>query len=69
VAVSLGGGHLLVGRSLAARGSDATQVLAFELAEADAVLGVSDVEVGHGPEPGEAAGLAGGSGRSPWSGV
>jgi hypothetical protein len=34
-------------------------VLAFELAEADAVLGVGDLEVKHGPHEGQAAGLAG----------
>jgi hypothetical protein len=34
-------------------------VLAFELAEPDAVLGVGDVEVEDGPDQGEAAGLAG----------
>jgi hypothetical protein len=34
-------------------------VLAFELAESDAVLGVGDVEVEDGPDEGEAAGLAG----------
>src|SRR5215207_10962374 len=59
VAVSLGGAHLLVGRSLTALVSHAAQALAFELAEADAVLGVGDVEVEHGPDEGEAAGLAG----------
>ena len=31
----------------------------MELAEADAVLGVGDVEVKHGPDEGQAAGLAG----------
>jgi hypothetical protein len=34
-------------------------VLAFELVEPDAVLGVGDVEVEHGPDQGEAAGLVG----------
>jgi hypothetical protein len=34
-------------------------VLAFELAEPDAVLGVGDVEVEDRPDEGEAAGLAG----------
>jgi hypothetical protein len=32
--------------------------LAFELVEADAVFGVGDVDVEHGPDEGEAAGLA-----------
>ena len=47
--------------------SDALKALAFELGELDAVGGVADVEVENGPDEGEAAGLAGGSGRSPWS--
>src|SRR4030095_13874331 len=59
VAVSLCGGHLLVGRLFTARASDPAQVLAFELAEPDAVLGVGDVEVKDGPDEREAAGLAG----------
>jgi hypothetical protein len=59
VVLSLGGAHLLVGRFFAAGVSDSAQVLAFELAEPDAVLGVGDVEVKHGPDEGEAAGLAG----------
>jgi hypothetical protein len=33
--------------------------LVFELAEPDAIGGVADVEVEHGPDQGEAAGLAG----------
>jgi hypothetical protein len=39
--------------------SDAAQVLVFELAESDAVLGVGDVKVEDGPDEREAAGLAG----------
>jgi hypothetical protein len=39
--------------------SDAAQALAFELAEPDAVLGDGDVEVEHGPDERQAAGLAG----------
>jgi len=35
------------------------EVLAFELGELDAVGGVADVEVEHGPDEGEAAGLVG----------
>ena len=35
------------------------EVLALELGEVDAVGGVSDVEVEHGPDEREAAGLAG----------
>ena len=57
--VSLGGAHLLVGRLFASFVSDPAQALAFELAEADAVLGVGDVEVKDGPDEREAAGLAG----------
>src|SRR5687768_18232888 len=59
VALSLSRGHLLVGRSFASGVSHPAQALAFELAEADAVLGVGDVEVKHGPDEREAAGLAG----------
>jgi hypothetical protein len=59
VALSLSGARLLVGRFLAAGVSHSAQVVAFELAEPDAVLGVGDVEVKHGPHEGEAAGLAG----------
>jgi hypothetical protein len=44
-------------------------LLAFELGELDAVGGEGDVEVKHGPDEGEAAGLAGGSDRSPWCGA
>jgi hypothetical protein len=39
--------------------SDSAQVLAFELAEPDAVLGVGGVELQDGPGEREAAGLAG----------
>jgi hypothetical protein len=39
--------------------SQPLEALAFELAEPDAVLGVCDVEVKHGPDEREAAGLAG----------
>jgi hypothetical protein len=35
------------------------ETLVFELAEPDAIGGVADVEVEHGPDQGEAAGLAG----------
>jgi hypothetical protein len=59
VAVSLCGAHLLVGRWFASGVSDSAQALAFELVEPDAVLGVGDVEVEHGPYEREAAGLAG----------
>jgi hypothetical protein len=58
VVVSLGGVHLLVGRWFASGVSDPAQVLAFELAEPDPVLGVG-VEVKDGPDEREAAGLAG----------
>jgi hypothetical protein len=59
VALSLSGARLLVGRLFAAGVSHSAQVVAFELAEPDAVLGVGDVEVKHGPDEGQAAGLAG----------
>jgi hypothetical protein len=59
VALILGGAYLLIGRSVGSGVSHPAQVLAFELAEADAVLGVGDVEVKDGPDDGEAAGLAG----------
>ena len=39
--------------------ADALEVAAFELGEPDAVGGVADVEVKHGPDQREAAGLAG----------
>jgi hypothetical protein len=39
--------------------SDPLEALAFEFAEPDAVGGVGDVEVEHGPDEGEATGLAG----------
>ena len=57
--VSLGGGHLLGDVLLVAFVADALEVLAFELGELDAVGGVADVEVKHGPDEREAAGLAG----------
>jgi hypothetical protein len=41
------------------RVSHALEALAFECAEAHAVFGVGEVEVEHGPDEGEAAGLAG----------
>jgi hypothetical protein len=59
VVVSLSGAHLLVSRSVASEVSHPAQVLVFELAEPDAVLGVSDVEIEDGPDEPEAAGLAG----------
>src|SRR5438105_4787765 len=58
--VSLSGCHLLVsGLLFIARVSHAREALAFELAEAHALLGVGEVEVEDGPDEGEAAGLAG----------
>jgi len=57
--VSLSGSHLLVVAGLFAAGvSHAEQALAFELVEADAVLGVGEVDVEDGPDEREAAGLA-----------
>jgi hypothetical protein len=38
--------------------SQPLEALAFELGELDAVGGVGDVEVKHGPDQGQAAGLA-----------
>ena len=57
--VSLGGGHLLGGGLVVALVSETAQVLAFELGEPDAVGGVGDVEIEHGPDERQAAGLAG----------
>src|SRR5207245_9729398 len=55
---SLCGAHLLEDRLLTALVSDPLEALALELGELDAVGGVTDVEVEHGPDEGETAGLA-----------
>jgi hypothetical protein len=58
--VSLSGGDLLFsGLWFVVCVSHSREALAFELAEAHAVLGVGEVEVKHGLDEGEAAGLAG----------
>jgi len=59
VVVSLCGAHLLGGRVFTAFVSDPLEALALEFGELDAVGGVADVEVKHGPDEREAAGLAG----------
>ena len=48
--VSLCGGQLPGGRLFVSVVSDPLEVLAFELGEVDAVGGVGDVEVEHGPD-------------------
>ena len=53
--VSLGDGDLLGDRLVMFAVADALAVAAFELGEPDAVGGVADVEVEHGPDQGEAA--------------
>jgi hypothetical protein len=55
----LSGADLLWSGVFAALVSDPPEALAFELAESDAVFGVGDVEVKHGPDEREAAHLAG----------
>ena len=57
--VSLGGGHLLGDRFVVSLVAESFEVLAFELGELDAVGGMADVEVRHGPDERQAAGLAG----------
>jgi hypothetical protein len=47
---ALCGGHLVAGRLFASGVSHLAQVLAFELAESDAILAVGDVEVEDGPD-------------------
>src|SRR5207302_9687994 len=56
--LSLRGAHLLDGRLFMALVSDPLEALALELGELDAVGGVADVEVEHGPDERETAGLA-----------
>src|SRR5437667_8062395 len=56
---SLCGAHLLGDRLFTALVSDPLETLALELSELDAVGGVGDVEVKHGPDERQAAGLAG----------
>ena len=55
----LRGAHLLGDRLLMALVSDPLETLALELSELDAVGGVADVEVEHGPDERQTAGLAG----------
>src|SRR5215217_2212603 len=55
---TLCGVHLLWG-GFVSLVSESLEALAFELGEADAVGGVADVEVEHGPDQRQAAGLAG----------
>ena len=57
--VSLCRGRLLGHALVVALVAHALEVLPFELGELDAVGGVSDVEVEHGPDERQAAGLAG----------
>jgi hypothetical protein len=59
VVVSLGGGDLLGDELFVSLVADSLELLAFELGELDPVGGVADVEVEHGPDEREAAGLAG----------
>jgi hypothetical protein len=53
------GGHLLGGRLFMSLVSHPLEALAFALGELDAVGGVGDVEVKHGPDERQAAGLTG----------
>ena len=53
--LSLRGAHLLGDRLLMALVSDPPEALALELGEPDAVGGVGDVEVEHGPDERQAA--------------
>src|SRR5438132_533456 len=58
VLLSLRGAHLLGDRLIIALVSHPPEPLALELSELDAVGGVADVEIKHGPDQREAAGLA-----------
>src|SRR5215211_177263 len=59
VKFTLCGVHLLGNGLFVIVVSEPLELLAFELGEADAVGGVADVEVEHGPDERQAAGLAG----------
>src|SRR5438132_5988906 len=59
VLLSLRGAHLLGDRLFIALVPDPLETLALELGELDAVGGVADVEVEHGPDESQAAGLTG----------
>ena len=62
--VSLGGGHLLGDGRLGPVVAGSFEALAVESVEVDAVRLVSDQEIEHGPDEGEAASRPG-SGPSP----